>query len=182
MKKIIITVLACWFSALGTVRAQFTIEFDVDTCHYLQQYEGEWRYANGADTIKMYFRYHRSYSVSSHWLSDGLCFWHEYKKGNIVVESNYTRRFDSLSYYRDDPSGIDSCSGFLGHPVCGYSSNRLTGLVTDFLQVGEWHVVTATLDTTKTVLTWKQRHREGYGFTTGAYGMTLPRQFTLIKQ
>ncbi len=162
--------------------AQLAVLTTFDTCHYLQQYEGEWRYTNGTDTIKMYMRYHRDYSLSFNSQSDNLYFWHEYKKGSLVIESNYAHRFDSLSYYYDDASGIDSSSGFLSHPVCGYSSNCLTGIITDFSQSRELKVVTATLDSTKTVLHWKQRHSEGYGFTTGAYGMTLPRQFTLIKQ
>lgn len=57
---------------------------------------------------------------------------------------------------------------------CYNNSFTLMGGIIDHLQSNEIHVVTGILDATKTVMTWKQHHREGYGFSTGATGMTLP--------
>jgi hypothetical protein len=152
-----------------------------DTCNSLQQLEGEWRYTNGQDTIRLYLRYARTLSSSLHHLSDALYGWHEYKKGNITVESNYQNRFLPIPYNSDEIT--PSLSGiYLQAYRNNLSSNKLIGSICDIIEVGEFHIVTSILSNNNTVLTWNQDHREGFGFLTNHKGMTLPRNFVLIKQ
>jgi hypothetical protein len=178
MRKALLMIV-CFMAALIT-RSQNTIDYD--TCRYLKQYEGEWRYENGIDTIRIYLRFHRDSSASFGSISDNLYGWHEYKKGNQIVESKYHNRFIPLPYNYDGSNSTDRRSIRLSLPFCNNDSLKLTGTIIDSLQAKEMKIVTATLDPTSTIMTWKQEHAEGYGWFTGAYGMTLPRQFILKKQ
>jgi hypothetical protein len=152
---------------------------DYDTCQYLNRYAGEWMYANGQDTIRIFLRPHRSFSPNFNWINERLWGWHEYKRGATVVESNYQYRNMYLSYARDSIS-VSKYSILISPRECDPVHNTLTGLIRDYSQSGELKVVNAIVS--GTTMTWKQRHGEGFGAFTGAYGMTLPKEFVLVKQ
>ena len=182
MKIITISLLLMFIST--TTNAQVTIT-DYDTCQYLQQYDGEWRYTNGNDTIRIYLRYHRTanttyYSTTTTTITDRLWGWHEYKRGNIVIESNYQNRLLALPSENDFNPMFSSI--LLGLPNCADTSKRLIGFITDYLQQKEWHVVRASLDATKTIMTWHQERGTSLNDPFAGMGMTLPANFILIKQ
>jgi len=160
-----------------------TSETRYDTCSALQQYQGEWRYENGNDTIRIYLRFYRNYSQNFDLISDDLIGWHEYKKGNVIIESNYQYRFMQLPYnYDGDSLQNNLFSILMGLGGCNTAANKLWGSITDYNQNKENHNIIATLNSGGTIMNWKQEHREGWGYLTGSTGMTLPKQFTLIKQ
>lgn len=168
--------------AFGSTNANAQTAYD--TCNKLQPYEGEWRYTNGQDTIRIYLKAARvsfTYPDNSNTVRDDLYGWHEYKKGNIVVESNYQNRFTPIPYNYDDIQvGFSSISLVLSH--CDTSTHKLIGSIDDITEIDEYHTVTAILSNNNTVMSWKLVHREGYGFPGGHKGMTLPKTFVLIKQ
>ena len=181
MRKIFITVVLISIAYIGRSQNAYT---RYDTCHLLSQYEEEWKYTNGQDTIRIYLRYHRDYSVSFNSISNNLYGWLEYKTGNTTIESTYQNRNMPLPYYYDnkDSMNVNLVPITLNLKECNNSSPLLMGTIIDHLQSNEIHIVTATLNNNKTEMLWKQRLREGYGMGTGATGMTLPREFLLIKQ
>ncbi|MCP9750696.1 DUF6705 family protein [Ferruginibacter sp. HRS2-29] len=177
MKKALIFILIFF---IGAFKIQAQVKFD--TCQYIVKFAGEWRYANGIDTIRVYLRPIRAFDTDFQGVQDVLYGWHEYKKGNIIIESVYQNRFmpvnvDTITI-RSFSIGLKMGSGL----DCNSSSRTASGAINDYLQANETKVVTITLDPTGTIMTWKQRHSEGYGVFTGATGMTLPREFVLFKQ
>lgn len=177
MKKILIL---STFLILQKINAQ---GIKYDTCNLVKQYVGEWMYSNGNDTIRIYLRYNKDISntTSSPYISDKLLGWHEYKSGNTIVESNYLNRFMNLTN-NGDFDDTDFRSIIFKLKDCSLSSDTLIGSITDYVQAKEQHRVIATVNSTRTQIIWKQEHSEGYGAFTGARGMTLPKQFVLIKQ
>ena len=178
MKKAIFIILIA-LAGRNPVNAQMKY----DTCQYVHQFEGEWRYANGLDTIRVYLRVNRSYYPQLNNTVDELFGWHEFKQGNTIVESTYPNRFMSLT----NPDTISKNSVSIGLRMrsgddCNPTFKTAYGSITDYLQARETKIVTVTLDASGTVMTWRQRHSEGYGVFTGATGMTLPKEFVLIKQ
>jgi hypothetical protein len=154
---------------------------DYDTCQYLNRYAGEWMHTNGQDTIRIYLRLHRSFSPDFGWVKDGLWGWHEYKRGNTIIESNYQFRNIYLPYiWLEDSISSSKYSVLLSLNECDPAGSMLSGLIVDLSQADEPKVVNAVVS--GTTMTWKQRHGEGYGAFTGAYGMTLPKEFVLVKQ
>jgi hypothetical protein len=177
MKKIFLIIIL--LTIKYSLSAQ-TVEYD--TCSYLQQYAGEWRYVNGNDTIRIYLRFHRDHTNDPKiYISDNLYGWLEYKKGNTIVESTYQNRFMALPYNFDSFSE-SSYSIYLHHPLCGFNASKLTGYIIDIAQAREIKNVKATISLDKNIITWNQEHKEGYGVFSGAYGMTLPKNFVLIRQ
>lgn len=156
-----------------------------DTCQYLQQFAGEWRYVNGNDTIKFYFRLHKDSSESMKFVMIRLLGWIEYKQGNVIVESNYQNRFNVLPYFIDTVTNNTHSISLIGSvPICNSSIDTLVGSIIDLAQNKELHIVKAIINTSGGSITmnWKQKHRDGFGFLTGATGMTLPKEFILTKQ
>ena len=178
IRNIIVTLALLLF--VSKLSAQ-TISYD--TCGNLQQYEGEWLHVNGQDTIRIYLKAKRTLSQEyPQHMSDDLWGWHEYKRGNIIIESNYQNRFSSLPYNSDEIIENDLCSISLKPYRCNISSNKLIGSINDIIVTEEFHTVIVKLSNNNTVMTWKQNHREGFGVFTGGTGMTLPKNFVLIKQ
>jgi hypothetical protein len=171
--------LLCLSLALYSQAQPATTEYD--TCQYLNRYAGEWLYANGQDTIRIYLRANRSFSPSFNNTVDELWGWHEYKRGTLIIESNYQYRNIYLPYtWVNDSVSVTKYSILLSLNECDPVRNIFSGLIIDLSQAGERKVVTAVV--TGSTMVWKQRHGEGYGVFTGAYGMTLPTAFVLIKQ
>lgn len=170
----LITIMSIGFEGSAQVK--------YDTCQNIHQFEGEWVYANGSDTIRVFLR-HTRYLVSDFNSIDDVLFgWHEYKQGNTVVESIYPNRFMSLANPDTITKRSFSIGLMMGELDCNANIKRASGSIRDYLQGNETKIVTITLDATGTVMTWRQRHSEGYGVFTGATGMTLPKEFVLIKQ
>lgn len=91
MKKIFLILIVTFLSIQGMAQNNYTT---YDTCQYLSQYQGEWRYTNNQDTIRIYFRAHRDYSSALNSIGDYLYGWLEYKSGNTIIESTYDHRND----------------------------------------------------------------------------------------
>lgn len=149
-----------------------------DTCAHLSNYVGEWMYASGQDTIRVYLRKNRIDDTTH--IYDNLVGWHEYKQGGQVIMSDYSNRFMNLSPSFNTMYTSSSIS--LKLYKCDPSTYRLIGTIDDYLQAREPKMIEATINSSGTAMTWKLRDREGYGYGTGATGHTLPREFTLIKQ
>ena len=162
MKNIIIITL---IFLSNSIKAQSSI------CPTLNSFVGEWRYVNGQDTIRIYLRT-GDYTI----LTDGvrntsiamLFGWHEFKSGNTIIESNYT-------------------NGNMTLPTT-YTGNHDLGFMM-YCSFGNAYRLTKNeaykeiiFNSAQTQLTWSQRSRTGFGFGTGCYGMTLPRNFVLTKQ
>lgn len=183
MKKLII-IATITFTLFSNANAQ--IKFNYDTCQHLRQFEGEWKYANGQDTIKIYLRYHR-FQLSqdeTRFVHDALIGWHEYKHANIIVESDYNKRFATLPYNFDPfyrQFSINLNFDIIKNQ-CSMTSRMLHGEITDFLEANQGKEVFATVNAAGTIMTWKQQHLEWYGHGNGMVGMTLAPNFVLVKQ
>jgi hypothetical protein len=160
---------------------------EYDTCHYLQQFEGEWKYVKGTDTLKVYLRFHRrTFTTESrrNLIKDFLIGWHEYKKGNSIIESDYQYRFIELP--ADISDIYDNCSVRINFDVilnpCSINAKKLHGFIKDYLQANQDKEIFATLNETNTTMTCKLWHGEWVGHGNGMIGMTLPANFVLVKQ
>ena len=156
-----------------------------DTCHYLSQYAGEWVYATNSDTIKIYLRFKRNFSANAGYVCDNLYGWHEYRHNGVIVESDYANRFMDLPYNYDSIIPNRPKIALLNYDCILANSNKFEGSIRDISQADERHEVKAEVITGaggEQYMLWKQNFIEFHGAWTGAYGMTLPRQFTLIKQ
>jgi hypothetical protein len=172
---LVIILCACCVNARGQSSTRY------DTCSALQALQGEWQYNNGFDTIRVYLRLHRSRSRSFNQVSDDLLGWIEYKKGNNIIESTYKNRFNTIPYETDNlPDNFSSL--ILQADSCYFPVSRLFGYLTDFSQGKEIKKVNTVLDVTGNVMNWRQDNTQGYGFFSGYFGMTLPKEFTLVKQ
>lgn len=168
----------------GSARYSYS-PYHYDTCQYLQQFAGEWRYINGNDTIRFYFRVHKDSTEQQKAVITQLYGWHEYKQGNNIIESDYSQRFTSLPYFVDTVIAIKYSITLMGSAIpCTTAMDTLSGTIIDFSQNREMHMVKAVINVSGGIMTmnWKQRHRDGFGFLTGATGMTLPKEFILTKQ
>jgi hypothetical protein len=173
MKNIIILFLVV-FSNLAN--AQSTI------CPALNSFVGEWRYANGLDTIRIYLRANDYILTGDATANIGkLWGWHEFKRGNSVVESNYNNRYMNLPANSDNLA-LHSTSISLFMPQCDLTRQRLIGTIADITECYEPKVVTIQFNAAQNQLVWKQRQPTGFGFSTGCKGMTLPSDFILTKQ
>ena len=182
MKNILLLIIVI-FCSIGS-NAQ--TEYDTCNLQYYNKFEGNWRYVNGYDTIRISLRKHRfqyqnqppgNITID---IRDRLFGWHEYKQGSNVIESNYAFRNPPLPLdVAMDSSSI--CLGFIGG-TCADTTRGLIGNITDYSQAKEVKQVWIILSSDGNTLYWRQEHSEGFGAFTGAKGMTLPRQFTLTRQ
>lgn len=153
-----------------------------DTCQYLSKFEGNWKYVNGSDTIRITLRKHRiQYQIPDNgpvYIIDRLVGWHEYKRGINVIESNYS--FRNMQLPLDDFPHGDSASVFLSFIIdeCSDTTHKVIGGITDYTHAYELKHVWANLSSDGNTLYWKQEHQEMFTPT----GMTLPKQFALIRQ
>lgn len=161
----------------SSVQAQSTI------CPALNSFTGEWRYTNGQDTIRIYLRSNDYALLGNGDTTIGKIWgWHEYKQGNTIVESNYDKRFITLPTNSGNNTVASNFSISLQMPYCDLSGHKLIGYISDITQCYETKIVTIQFNAAVNQMTWKQINREGFGFGTGCYGMTLPREFVLTKQ
>ena len=178
MRKIFFLIIILLITITTQTKAQSTQPYN---CPALQTFNGEWRYVNGNDTLRVYLRYHQCFSPGINKISGDLYGWHEFKKGNQVIESDYEKRFMPLPVNYNDFSQ-NSFSILLTSTGCDTTSHRLRGTIMDISQARELKDVTIFFNPTITQLQWSQEHGEWYGAFTGAKGMTLPRSFVLTKQ
>ncbi len=160
--------------------SQTTLKYD--TCSYIKKFEGNWMYANGDDTIRVSLRYARVCYPNMNFINDFIFGWHEYKKGNIIVESNYQNRNVPILYY--DTLSTNTFSIRLSNSSldCNFLNKKASGAIIDYNQAKELHIVDIQLNPLGNEITWKQSFAEFHGMISHAYGMTLPKQFKLKKQ
>jgi hypothetical protein len=176
MIKIIFLVLLMQIALIGTAQIN-----PPDTCGYLNKYAGNWIYTNGNDTIRITLRLARYFDTDISRLNDKLFGWHEYKKGNNIIESDYQNRFMNLSN-ADTIVHLSTSIGFFSYKYCNPAyADSLSGHIIDYNQSNECKIVNASYLSNGN-LKWRQRHMTGFGQWTGAYGMTLPKEFILVKQ
>jgi hypothetical protein len=185
MKKIIIAIISILLTTNALAQNSQT---EYDTCSALEAQQGEWLYTQGQDTIRIYFRYHRCYDPEFNTLSDNLWGWHEYKKGNQVIQSNYQHRFMPLTYNMNDMD-ISKCSIWLRFNPIDDAPNNLRGhmgSITDSEFDNNTHAVITTITNTNGVIkmNWRQYYEErgGGDFNSKPFTMTLPLTFILTKQ
>jgi hypothetical protein len=172
MKILIISISLLLFKFSASAQIKY------DTCHYIQQYEGEWMSASGQDTIRIYLRYNRDYSAKFKNVSDQLYGWYDYKHGNIVAASNYSNRFLPMSYNADDSlSNKGAIDLWFSSRNCSNDNLYLNGSVIDPIdyQVTDVKII---LNAAKTIMTWYQDNMEFEG----GKPLTLPRNMILVKQ
>jgi len=172
MKTFIILIILCSINKMSKSQTTY------DTCHHLNDYAGEWRYTNGQDTIRLYLKAYRT--SSSNFTSDRLWGWVEYKHGTQLIMSDYSRRNMTLTSNFNTMS--DSTSFRMSLNACSTTPTKMIGFHRDFLQGNERKRITGNFHTNRTQLTIKLHHSQGYGVFSGYQGMTLPSEFTLIKQ
>jgi hypothetical protein len=179
MKKII-TFSSFALLVFTKINAQTYIP-SIDTCNHLLQLAGEWRYTNGNDTIKMYFRYHKYFAqVVTVDYKDELWGWHEYKSGNTVIQSNYQHRNDVLPF-NTTITDYDLNSINITLVDCSDTATFLKGYLLDSHHPTSTYRVAATLNPAKNIMTWWHTWVAG-SFHNPDKGMTLPREFILYKQ
>lgn len=186
MKKLIIIIVLLYCTT--KVNAQFGNNIHYDTCALLQQHAGEWRYINGNDTIKFFFKLHRSKSVTLNFIMDGLWGFIEYKHGNNIVYSNYQNRFNTLPYIIDS-FPLDQKNINIGTGICSpFSVNTLYGRLIYPMNGFQSYDVKALINSAGTEMTWHQDFHFTYHNSvtipdnppTGLNKM--PDDFVLIKQ
>lgn len=179
MKKMILKIVFLFFISCSA-KAQTLQTYD---CPYLQQYEGEWRYTNGLDTIRVYLRKYRTHDIESNYISDRLYGWHEYKHGSAVIESNYQNRFEILPYNIGGPSHIYPTASIYLALIDGCQNNpyEMNGTITDlFLNSRFYNGIMVHIDPNRTTMSWKI-------WTIGRLasdpqGISYPTDFVLVKQ
>ncbi len=184
MKKLLSILIVMVFLNVNAT-SQGTTTTENDFCSYLQQFEGEWKWVSGNQTITIYLRFHRKSTTHGSVLfnQDCLVGWHEYKINNTIIESDYQNRFITLP---TDFDNFTTYSIFLNFAKrlndCANNSRKLSGEIKDYNQANEFMDVSTTVDAAGTTMTWVQKHQEWNGHQTGATGMTLPATITLVKQ
>ncbi len=177
MKKILIALICFVF-----IRTELKAQTSFDTCQYANRFNGEWMYANGNDTIRVFLRVQRNYYSEFKTVQDIIFGWHEYKQGNTILESTYQNRFMTIS----NVDTLTDNSVSIGLKSLGAHCNSgimtASGTITDYLQDKQGKIVTVTLNAAGNVITWKQRHAANNGMFGRPNGMTLPSEFILIKQ
>lgn len=184
MKNILCTllILICF-----EAQAQQII-YDND-CSHLQQFEGEWKYQSGNEEIKIFLKFKRvqlgdAVGGDVRFVRDYLLGWHEYKRNGIVIESNYSNRFMTVPFAIGDV--ILDISILLSfntkENLCFPFSRVLSGDILDLTQCNQSANVDAVVNAAGTTMLWKQQKSEWWGHGNNCNGLTLPREFTLVKQ
>lgn len=161
---------------------QLPAQVKYDTCQYVHQFDGEWMYTNERDTIRVCLRAHRAFDAELNSIDDVIYGWHEYKRGDSVIESTYQNRFMPIDVDTITKRSVSIGLMMLSGEGCVPGNRRASGSINDYLNANETKIVTVNLDITRTIMTLHQRHSAGYGVFTGATGMTLPQEFILVKQ
>ena len=181
--KIILIALLI-FTSYFTTKAQVQIEYD--TCSYLNKYAGEWRYTNGQDTIRIYLKMQRTTMRTNgndyDLIADDLWGWQEYKQGNTIIQSDYGGRLGNPFNNWNNMKSISSIT-LSEKGYCSSSYKNLVGSILDYSKGSEYHPVRVSMSTDGNTMYWHQEYRSGNGLDTGVLsGMTLPQEFTLIRQ
>ena len=185
MKQIIVILLS--FLSSYSASAQ---DIEYDTCSALAQHQGEWRYTNGNDTIRIFLKYHRSYSsMATGFVTDDLWGNLEYKHGNNIVFSDYANRNLSLPFIVDSLP-LDRRTLFLRYDISDPTHHILHGILLYEFNGTQEYYVDAVLNPAGTQLTWKQRFSHTLRELSDIYipsnqptGLNrMPSQFVLIKQ
>ena len=184
--KYIITILII-FSLSLSLKAQ---DIQYDTCSALMQHQGEWRYANGNDTIRFFLKYHRGYyATEPKFVIDALWGNLEFKHGNTIVFSDYANISLSIPFQMDT-FGLDRQTISIRYTRKDATHHKLTGtLLYPMNGLQEYHIE-AILNNTGTQMTWRQKYsttvRENADIHIPRNPPTgldkMPDEFVLIKQ
>lgn len=156
------------------VFAQYPVPGGYDVNNTLTRFEGTWRWVNGQDTVWIYMQKQKINYSEIPYDADKIVGWHKYKKGNVIVESNY--QFTGTSY-NQQPGNV---SLYCGNKP-SIDPNFLEGMVTDITKAKKVDL-TLTLNAGQDQLQWKTTNPQGTKLRPYNYGYTLPTQMTLIKQ
>lgn len=174
MKPIIILALSI-LSLLQTTTAQVG-NVTYDTCIYLHRFEGEYKYVNGNDTVKIFLKYFRDYIEDYNVVTDRLYGWIDYKHGSTPIYSNYADRLKPLTYLYNTKGanlGVFRLTLLRCEPTC----QVLTGKMFEPNSgIKDMITLEPKLISNGSILEWWQFRQYGGG------NMILPNRFTLIKQ
>jgi len=185
--KALLFLLVIFFST-SNLKAQVYNQSEYDTCSYYNQFVGEWRYVNGNDTVRFYFKVLRYISegigdYDFKLYRDDLIGWHEYKQGNNIIESNYQNRFLPLSscilYAPPLKYSID-LNFWKEYGSCNSSSRILIGEFVDISRMGQW--CQAKVEINPAITEMHFLHWPHAPCKVQPCGTTLPAEMTLIKQ
>ncbi len=181
--------ILCAFLILICCEAQGQqIIYDKD-CSYLQQFEGEWKFQSTTEEVKIFLKFQRvqlgdAGGSSVRYVRDYLLGWHEYKKNGLVIESNYNNRFMTVPF--EVGNVILDISILLSfnskENLCFPFSRVLNGRILDLTQCNQSATVDAVVNAAGTTMLWKQQKSDWWGHGNNCNGLTLPMEFTLVKQ
>ena len=139
-------------------------------------FHGTWQWVSGIDTVKMYLitkKIHSTMNDGFDW--DCLVGWHIYKRGNVIIESNY--------------AGINNIGMYsinCGNAVTDPNTRKVDGILKD-LTKNKQGELTLTLNATGNQLIWKLEVCQGAFIyvapqTAPPPGFTLPTNMVFTKQ
>ena len=175
--------MGCWLSfAWQLSRLQMpSAPHKYDTCNYLQQYAGEWRYVRTQDTIRIFLKVLRTFKADYNSTQDLLWGWHEYKRGNTIKQSDYQNRYNNPSSVWGNMYAMTSI-WLKQNSGCSSSMIPLTGSIKDYGK-SVTHQLRIDMSSNGDTMYLKQWYYGTNGLGTGQVsGMTLPQQLTLIRQ
>ena len=169
------------------VKAQVN-QAQFDTCNYYHQFEGEWKYINGIDTIRFYFKVLRKYfspyeinGIAE--FADRLIGWHEYKQGSNIIESNYQYRnlpLVSSEWYEPPLFYSFSLSYWRQFGGCNINSRKLSGTFIDISRQAQ--ECQSIIEINPAITEMHFVHWPHAPCKVQPCGTTLPAEMTLIKQ
>jgi hypothetical protein len=184
MKQLILLIFILKFSlSLSGQVGDDALKYD--TCHVsAQQFVGNWLYVNGIDTVRLNLRLHRGNDNYGE-IVDIIYGWHEYKKGNIIVESIFDKKNIVIPYVIDTfTTNSWSVAMMMLNQPCSINNVTAAGTLADYSRNATdiSHSIRATLDATRTKLTTEITMYNGWQLKPWNTGITLPRKMTFVKQ
>jgi hypothetical protein len=155
--------------------AQYITPGSYEINNTLSRFEGSWLWNNGTDTVWLNMQKQKVHFSDVPFDQDVLVGWHKYKKGNTIIESNYTNI--GIQY---TPSTRLNSSIF-GSNAPATDSNLFEGTIND-ISKNKAISLTLTLNSAQNQLIWKTENIPGTTYGNFDYSFTLPTLMTFIKQ
>lgn len=148
-----------------------------NTCSALSNFNGEWKYENGNEILKVYLKAHTFYIPNANTYVEKLLGWQEYTVGGTIIQSDYDHRFDNLpSNFHDQTNAVFSIG--LNFSLCKTYLLKLYGGMSDISKGTDQSWVVTRIS--ENVLEVKQYQMESS--TNRVKAQSLPEVFTLIRQ
>lgn len=141
----------------------------------LTRFEGCWRWTNGPDTVWLTMQKQKVHYIQIPCDWDEIIGWHQYKKDNTVIESNYKNA--GIQY---SPSTRLLSSIFGGNDP-GLTPDLFEGTIKD-ISKSKTIKLTLSLNAAQNQLVWKTKNVAGTVFKPYDYGFTLPTSMIFFKQ